>query len=130
MIYRRGDLVMVDQFFSDTRGSKVRPMLVVQSNLRNQLLNHGVVAMVTTNLAFVGTTHQVLVDVTTPEGAPSGLSATSAVRCGNLFTLHEKFILRKIGTLSAVLMQQVDDGLKMRAPIDIVVPMQSAFTLA
>ena len=30
MIYRRGDVVMVDHPFSDARGSKVRPMLIVQ----------------------------------------------------------------------------------------------------
>jgi mRNA-degrading endonuclease toxin of MazEF toxin-antitoxin module len=113
MMYRRGDVVMVDLPFSDAHGSKVRPMLVVQSDVRNQLLNHTVVAMLTTNLSFVGSNPtQVLVDVTTPDGAGSGLNATSAIRCGNLFTLHEKFILRKIGTLSAVLMQQVDDALK------------------
>ena len=88
-------------------------MLVVQSDAQNQLLNHTVVAMVTTNLNFVGIDPtQVLVDITTADGAFSGLSATSAIRCGNLFTLHEKFILRKIGELSAVLLQQVDDGLK------------------
>ncbi|HUY33005.1 MAG TPA: type II toxin-antitoxin system PemK/MazF family toxin [Pirellulales bacterium] len=51
-------------------------------------------------------------DITSPDGAGSGLSATSAIRCGNIFTLHEKFILRKIGALSAVLMQQVDDALR------------------
>src|SRR5947207_12343123 len=113
MIYRRGDLLMVDHPFSDARGSKMRPMLIVQSDVRNQLLNHGVVAMMTTNLSFVGRDPtQVLVDITTPDGAGSGLTATSAIRCGNLFTLHEKFILRKIGTLSSVLMQQIDDGLK------------------
>lgn len=110
---RRGDIVMVDNPFSDARGSKVRPMLVVQSDARNQLLNHCVVAMVTTNLTFVGTDPtQILVDVSTSDGAQSGLNADSAIRCGNLFTLHEKFILRKIGTLSAVLMQKVDDGLR------------------
>ena len=113
MIYRRGDVVMVDHPFSDARASKVRPMLIVQSDARNQLLNHTVVAVLTTNLNFVGSDPtQVLVDITTPDGAGSGLSATSAIRCGNLFTLHEKFILRKIGALSAVLMQQVDDGLR------------------
>jgi len=104
---------MVDHPFSDPRGSKVRPMLIVQSDVRHQLLNHTVVAMLTMNLSFVGgVPTQVLVDITTPDGARSGLSATSAIRCGNLFTLHEKFILRKIGALSAVLMQQVDDGLR------------------
>ena len=113
MNYRRGDVVMVDHPFSDARGSKVRPMLIVQSDVRNQLLNHTVVAMLTTNLSFIGADPtQVLVDVTTPDGAGSGLSATSAVRCGNLFTLHEKFILRKIGALSPVLMQQIDAGLR------------------
>ena len=113
MIYRRGDVVMIDHPFSDARGSKVRPMLIVQSDRRNQLLNHTVAAMLTTNLSFVhGDSTQVLVDITTPDGAGSGLSATSAIRCGNLFTLHEKFILRKIGALSAFLMQRVDDGLK------------------
>jgi len=70
--------------------------------------------MLTTNLSFVsGDPTQILVNITTPDGAASGLSATSAIRCGNLFTLHEKFILRKIGTLSAALMQQVDAGLQM-----------------
>lgn len=61
-------------------------MLIVQSDVRNRLLNHTVVMV-------------------------SGLT-TSAVRCGNLFTLHEQFILRKVGALSAVLMQQVNDGLR------------------
>jgi mRNA interferase MazF len=113
MIYRRGNLVMVDHPFSDAPGSKVRPMLIVQSDVRNQRLNHTVVAMLTTNLSFVASDPtQVLVDISTPEGASSGLSATSAIRCGNLFTLHEKFILRKVGSLSAVLMQQVANGLK------------------
>jgi mRNA-degrading endonuclease toxin of MazEF toxin-antitoxin module len=113
MIYRRGDVVMVDHPFSDAHGSKVRPMLVVQSDGRNQLLNHTVVAMVTANLSFVGRDPtQVLVDISTADSAGSGLMATSAIRCGNLFTLHEKFIRRKVGSLSAVLMQQVDDGLR------------------
>ncbi len=84
MIYRRGDIVMVDHPFRDARGSKVRPMFVVQSDVRNQKLNHTVVAMLTTNIGFVGgDPTQILVDIKTPDGAKSGLSATSAVRCGN-----------------------------------------------
>ena len=114
MIYRRGDIVMVDHPFSDASGSKVRPMLIVQSDSRNQLLNHTVVAMLTTNLTFVGSDPtQVLVDIGTAEGAASGLNASSAIRCGNLFTLHGQFILRKIGFLPAALMKQVDASLKL-----------------
>jgi mRNA interferase MazF len=118
MIYRRGDVVMVDHPFSDASGSKVRPMLIVQSDRRNQLLNHTVVAMLTTHLRFVSNDPtQVLVGISTPDGAGSELSASSAIRCGNLFTLHEKFIIRKVGALSAVHMQHVDDGL--RAALDL-----------
>jgi hypothetical protein len=39
-------------------------------------------------------------------------SGASAFRCGNLFTLHESFMIRTIGAPSAAPMQQVDDGLK------------------
>jgi mRNA-degrading endonuclease toxin of MazEF toxin-antitoxin module len=114
MIYRRGDMVMADQHFSDAHASKLRPVLVVQSDLRNQLLNHSIVDMVTTNLSFAGThPTQVLFGYCHTRRAQSGLSATSAVRCGNLFTLHEKFIVRRIGSLSAILMQQVGDGLNL-----------------
>lgn len=98
MIYRRGDVVMVDQPFTDTRGSKVRPMLIVQSDLRNHLLNHTVVAMLTTNLSFVGSDPtQILVNVATADGASSGLSATSAILCGNLLTLHENSLSARLG---------------------------------
>jgi hypothetical protein len=34
MKYRRGEVVMVDHPFSDARGSKVRPMLIVQSGVQ------------------------------------------------------------------------------------------------
>ena len=69
--------------------------------------------MVTTNLAFVGRdVTQILVDIATPDGFGSGLSATSVVRCGNLFTIHERSILRKIGSLSPAVMRKVDDGLR------------------
>ena len=100
MIYRRGDVVMVDHPFSDASGSKLRPMLVVQSDVRNQLLNHSVVAMLTTNLSFVGSDPtQVLVDIATPNGAGSGLSVTSAIRCGNLFTARKIHSSQDWGTL-------------------------------
>ena len=55
---------------------------------------------------------QVLIDISTPDGAQSALILTSAVTCGNLFTLHEDLVRRKIGDLPATLMQQVNDSLK------------------
>ena len=113
MKVNRGDVVLLDYPFSDTGGSKVRPVLVVQSDARNALLTNTVVAMITKNVSRVGVDPtQVLIDITTPDGALSGLTLTSAVTCGNLFTVHEDLVRRKIGDLAAPLLRQVDDALK------------------
>jgi mRNA-degrading endonuclease toxin of MazEF toxin-antitoxin module len=46
---RRGDVVIVDFPFIDTRQSKVRPALVVQNDRDNQVIRKTVVAMITGN---------------------------------------------------------------------------------
>jgi mRNA interferase MazF len=89
MKVQRGDVLLIDHPFSDAGGWKVRPVLVVQSDVCNAILTSTIVAMITTNLARVGTDPtQMLVDVSTPDGLKSGLSRTSAVTCANLFTVH------------------------------------------
>ena len=113
MKVNRGDVVLIDYPYSDAAGSKVRPVLVAQSEARNALLTNTVVAMITKNTSRVGIdSTQVLIDISTPDRALSGLTLTSAVTCGNLFTLHEDLVRRKIGDLPTVLMRQVDDALK------------------
>ncbi|HSL03980.1 MAG TPA: hypothetical protein VK901_10630, partial [Nitrospiraceae bacterium] len=49
---------------------------------------------------------QFLIDPTTPEGASSGLSQTSAVKCENLATIPQTDILDTIGHLSDALMKR------------------------
>lgn len=114
MKVRRGDVVLVDHPCSDVTGSKVRPVLVVQADNRNAALTNTVVAMITRNISRVGVDPtQVLVDVQTPDGQHSGLRVNSPVTCGNLFTVHEDRIQRKIGELSPPLMQRVNHCLKL-----------------
>ena len=113
MKVRRGDVVILDHPFSDATSSKVRPALVVQANGRNNSLTNTVVAMITKNLSRVGTDPtQLLIELSTPDGQNSGLKVNSAVTCGNLFTVHENLIRKKIGVLSDVLMRQINDCLK------------------
>jgi mRNA-degrading endonuclease toxin of MazEF toxin-antitoxin module len=113
MRVKRGEVVLLNHPFSDASGSKVRPVLVVQSDARNALLTSTVVAMVTKNLSRIGTDPtQVLIEVASADGRSSGLKVDSAVTCGNLFTVHESLIHKRIGVLSAPLMHQVNDGLK------------------
>jgi mRNA-degrading endonuclease toxin of MazEF toxin-antitoxin module len=114
----RGDVVIIDHPFSDATGSKVRPALVVQGDQRNQLLAETIVALITKNVRYIGADpSQLFIDLGTPEGRASGLNANSAVKCGKLFTVHEQLIRRKIGLLSAPLMQQAN--LCLKAALDL-----------
>jgi len=113
MKVRRGDVVIIDHPFSDATGSKVRPALVVQNDKRNALLTETIVAFITKNLRTVGSDPtQLLIDLKTADVKASGLNAISAVKCGKLFTIHEDLVRKKIGVLSAALMQKVNDCLK------------------
>ena len=113
MKVRRGDVVLLDHPYSDASGSKVRPALVVQANTRNALLTHTIVAMITRNLTRIGVDPtQLLIDIATSDGQRSGLIANSAATCGNLFTVHEDRLHKKIGELPVALMRQVDACLK------------------
>ena len=113
MKVQRGDVVILDHPFSDATGSKVRPALVVQADGRNVSLTNTVVVTITKNLSRVGTDPtQLLIDLSTPDGQNTGLNVDSAVTCGNLFTVHENLIRKKIGVLSDVLLHQINDCLK------------------
>ncbi len=109
---KRGDVVLVNYPFSSGIGSKVRPALIVQPDLNNGKLSNTIVAMIT------GTTHrtslptQLLIDVGTPDGHQSGLLRTSALTCENLFTIEQRLVIRRIGSLPLGLMSSVDDCLK------------------
>ena len=109
----RGDVVLLDHPFTDASGSKVRPAVVVQADARNARLTNTIVALITKNTRNVtADTTQLLIDLGTTDGKASGLKVNSAVRCGNLYTVHEHHVQKKIGRLSAALMLQIDACLK------------------
>jgi len=106
----RGDIVIAS--VPQGQSSKVRPVVVIQNDQNNHRLTNTIVAIITSNtrLAMREPT-QVLIDITTADGKKTGLTLTSAVKCENLYTLPVR-VMRKIGTMSAALMQQVDAALK------------------
>ena len=87
-------------------------MLVVQNDTNNARMANTILAFITTNLARASEPTQVLRDVQSPEGRPSGLKQTSVVSCENLLTVAQGDILRTIGHLPDPLMQRVDQALK------------------
>jgi len=112
MQVQRSDVVLVDFPYPSGTGSKVRPALVIQNDKDNNRLLNTIVAQIT------GTTHraleatQVLIETNTPEGKQSGLYFDSVVNCANVVTLDKNRVLRKLGSLPAVLVQKVNGALK------------------
>jgi mRNA-degrading endonuclease toxin of MazEF toxin-antitoxin module len=112
MKIRRGDVVLVDYLFSDRRGSKIRPCLVVQADARNQVLNDTIVAAISSKVTRTSSEPtQLLKEIHTSEGAKSGLLFDSAVQCGNLATIDASLVIRNIGPLPVKLMRYVDNCL-------------------
>src|SRR5687767_4366647 len=103
---RRGDIVVAPFPFQDSSATKIRPAVVVQADAETQRLANTILAMITGNLADLGQPTAVLVDPSNPDGAGSGLSGPSLVKCVNLATLRQHRILRVIGHLPAASMQR------------------------
>jgi mRNA interferase MazF len=113
MTVNRGDVVLLNYPFSSGRGAKVRPAVVVQSDKNNSRLTNTIVAMITrTTQRAQHEPTQYLLDPSTPEGNAAGVLHPSAITCENLLTVEQQLIFRKIGSLSAAAMQQVDNCLK------------------
>ena len=112
MSVQRGDVVLINLPFAQGGGSKVRPALVVQSDRNNARLTNTIIAVITRNVSRVGEPTQFLIDINTAAGKQSGLLATSAVTCENLFTADQQFILRTLGGLPPDAMAQVDACLR------------------
>ncbi len=109
----RGDVVLVDYPFSDRTGSKVRPCLVVQTDRNNNRLDDTIVVTISSRTRFVeNEPTQLLIDISTPQGKPSGLLANSALLCENILTVDRGYIHRRIGHLPPDMMARVNECLK------------------
>jgi mRNA interferase MazF len=107
----RGEIVVVD-FAVAGMPKKVRPVLIVQADSYNRKMTNTVVALIATNLARASEPSHLLIDITTPEGKPSGLLHTSVVNCNTLTTVRQDDVLRVLGSLPASVMLRIDQCLK------------------
>lgn len=108
----RGDVVLAPFPFQDNPGQKIRPAVVVQSDAENRRLANTILAMITGNVDDAGQPTTVFVDPRTPDGAGSGLSGPSLIKCYNLATIRQRRILHVMGHLPDTLMQQLNRALK------------------
>ncbi len=92
--YQCGDVVVVPFPFTDKQAVKRRPAVVLSSSGKFSS-GHSVLAMITS-----ATNSPWPLDVPIADGPKAGLQAASVVRM-KLFTLDERLILRRIGTLAS-----------------------------
>ena len=108
MTLQRGDLVLVQFPFSSGLGGKKRPALVIQNDYNNQRITNTILAAITSTTRPTHESTQLLIEVNTPGGRQSGLLFDSAITCENLATVEQRLIQRKIGTLPALMMVQIN----------------------
>ena len=107
MIYNAYDVIVVPFPFTDRTTSKRRPALVLSnSSSFNQRINHSVMAMITS-----AKNSQWPLDTTIKDLDSAGLSSSSIVRM-KLFTLDNRLVIRKAGTLST------EDQLNVKSSLD------------
>ena len=109
---KRGDIVLVQVPFVGSSGAKIRPALIIQGDPLHSLIRETIIAAITSNLSSAHQPHQLLIDISTPDGAASGLLMNSAVRCERLHTVPQTDVQRVIGHLSDALMARIDKCLK------------------
>lgn len=105
--FNRFDVVVVPFPFTDSAASKRRPALVMSNaEVFNLPARHSVMAMITS----AGNASWPL-DVEISDGNAAGLTAASLVRM-KLFTLDNRFILRRAGRLAESDRKAVEASLK------------------
>lgn len=95
MPYRRGDVIAVPYEYSDLRGGKVRPAVIVSSDAYNLERPDVVAAGISSQIAKAGPYDHILADWDS-----AGLRYPSLVR-GRLLTIEQSLIRRIVGHLSA-----------------------------
>jgi mRNA-degrading endonuclease toxin of MazEF toxin-antitoxin module len=105
----RGEVVEVEWPYSDWTGSKRRPAVVVQADFLNSLIDDTILVQITsTRHSIPGT--EVLLDPAVETA--SGLRKVCVASCSNVLTMDQARVLRTIGYLTDVTMQQINDCLK------------------
>ena len=110
---RRGDIVVARFPYAGGHGNKVRPAVIVQGDRLNRQIHNPILAMISGNTRLAGAEPaQLLVDPTTPEGASSGLTMPSAIKCEHLAVVTQSEVIDIIGHLSDPLKQKLDTCLR------------------
>lgn len=103
---RKWDVVLVAYPFSDLSARKVRPVLVISPDSENGRQGDAVLMAITSNTSRLRP-YDLLISANHPEFPGTGLVQASAIRTNKIWTLADKLVHRKIGSLGPQLQRDV-----------------------
>jgi len=106
---KRGEVVEVNWPYSELKGSKLRPSVVIQADFLNNLLDDTILVQIT------GTRHGIPgteVEIDPVREPNSGLSKRCYVSCFNILTRDQTVLGQTIGYLSNAVLQQIEECIK------------------
>ena len=105
----RGQVALVNWYYSDLSGTKVRPAVVVQADFLNGIIDDTILVKITGKCFGIPGT-EVELDPALEPG--SGLSKVCYASCNNLITRDQAMIGAVIGYLSDAAMREIEGCLK------------------
>lgn len=109
---KRGDVVLVRVPHASGMRGKKRPSVVIQSDAYSGIVRTVALAQVTSNLLMANDPACLFIDVSTPDGQATGLTANSVISCLLFVTVYADEIDSKLGSLAPALLSKLDDCLK------------------
>lgn len=106
--YKQGDVVLVAFPFTNLKGAKQRPVLILSPQHHNMITEDIVVCGITTNLS--DETNSVLINQ--KDMAEGDIHFTSRIKVDKLFTLEQNLIIRKLGRVNATTLTRIKNVIK------------------
>lgn len=107
--FRRGDVVLVSfPYVTDPTQSKVRPAVVIQNDVGNRFSPNLIVASISSQLPKREYPTNLIVRVSAPEAAGTGLDRDSVLQAEIILTVPKASVVRRLGGLPAVTLQEFD----------------------
>lgn len=103
--YKQGDVVLVPIPFTDQTTTKKRPALVISANWFNQSRYDVLLAPITSTVRQPQDREEYL--IRGGDFRRAGLYKESVVKCGHLFAVRQKLILRRLGNVPMGTMQNI-----------------------
>ncbi|MCI0743808.1 MAG: type II toxin-antitoxin system PemK/MazF family toxin [Verrucomicrobia subdivision 3 bacterium] len=103
--YKRGDVVLVPFPFTDLSSAKQRPALIVSADAFNAVRDDVLVAAITSQIPGKLAIDEFMIPPS--ELAACGLPKPSIIRLTKLAALHQRLIIKSIGSLPTATLGQV-----------------------